>query len=250
MRRLITKLLKLGKLLTRREYRSGLRRRVAAAIEHEDLLRHLDVASILDVGANIGQFSLVAMASRPGVVIHAFEPLERAASQFAAALGDHPLVTLHRCALGAANSELTLHVSAHDDSSSLLPISAVQSWAFPGTEESSSQKIRVRRGDDELGGADLPLPLMIKLDVQGYELEALKGMPGLLARARYVYAELSFLPFYEGQPLAPEVIRWLEAQGFVLSSIHTVGRLRNGLGAQVDALFVAAGYPNPLLDSA
>jgi FkbM family methyltransferase len=247
MSRFLKKLLKLWNLLARQEYRSALRHRVAAAIEHEALVRSLNAASIVDVGANVGQFSLVALALRPNVVVHAFEPLPRAATRFEAVFKHAPNVRLHRCALGALETELTIHVSASDDSSSLLPISRIQTSAFPGTQQVEEQAVQVRRGDDVLGTEVLPSPLLIKLDVQGYELEVLKGMPQLLGRSQYVYAELSFLPFYEGQPLAPEVIGWLQGNGFKLASIHTVGRLRNGLGAQVDALFVADGCASPLL---
>jgi len=78
---------------------------------------------------------------------------------------------------------------------------------------------------------------MIKLDIQGYELAALKGMPELLQRAAYVYAEVSFLPLYVGQPLAAEIVTWLSERGFEMAGIQTIGRLPDGTCAQADILF-------------
>ena len=101
-----------------------------------------------------------------------------------------------------------------------------------------SQPITVRRGDDVLGPEiDLPSPVLIKLDVQGYELAALKGMTHLLDRADYVYAEISFVELYSDQVLAPEFIEWLQLKGFRLSGIYNLHCDEEGISIQADALF-------------
>ncbi len=57
---------------------------------------------------------------------------------------------------------------------------------------------------------------MLKLDVQGYELEILKSGPELLKQVDAVYVELEFLPFYEGQPLFGDIDSFLRERGFAL----------------------------------
>jgi FkbM family methyltransferase len=245
MIRWLRRLPKLYRLLRNREYRRGLRHGVPAAIEHETLLRALPIRTLLDVGANNGQFSLVASVSRPNLVIHAFEPLAESADKFERLFASSPDVVLHRVAAGDVDGEADIHISNRPDSSSLLPISALQSCSFVGTEEVSVRTIPVRKLDSILSGTDLPMPLMVKLDVQGYELAALKGMSRLLDRATYIYAELSFVPLYEGQPLASEVISWLSEHGFEFSDVQTIGRLPSGVGAQADVLFSRTGSPHP-----
>ncbi|MBT6289978.1 MAG: FkbM family methyltransferase, partial [Rhodospirillaceae bacterium] len=57
-------------------------------------------------------------------------------------------------------------------------------------------------------------PALIKIDVQGFELEALEGCKELLPQFRWAYVECSYLELYEGQSLAPAVIAFLEDLGF------------------------------------
>lgn len=130
-----------------------------------------------------------------------------------------------------------IHVSGREDSSSLLPISAVQADLFPGTAEKGRAEIRVERGDDVLAAVDLPRPLMVKLDVQGFELSALRGLTQTLARADYVYAEISFVELYQGQPLADEIIAWLRENHFRLAGIYNLTLSPEGISVQADALF-------------
>ena len=241
----LRRLSKLGRILRLRSFRSALRFGVAAAIEHETLIRALPISALIDVGANKGQFSLLVRAHHPHVPIHAFEPLDEAAGVFERLFAGDANVTLHRCAAGPAEGEAEINISGHADSSSLLPISDLQDRSFPGTATVASRKIRIRRIDDVLEGMTLPAPLLIKLDVQGFELEALKGMPRLLAAADYVYAELSFFPLYDGQPLAAEVIGWLSDQGLRLAFINDVSRTQRGVPAQADVLFARERAPAP-----
>ena len=82
-----------------------------------------------------------------------------------------------------------------------------------------------------------PLHLML-LDVQGYELEALKGCDGLLGCFEYVYAECSFMELYEGQPLADTIIAWLRERGFRLQGVYNLTYNPKGRAVQGDFLFV------------
>ena len=54
----------------------------------------------------------------------------------------------------------------------------------------------------------------MKIDVQGYELEVLKGSEKLLENFDYLYIECSFIELYKGQPLYTEIIKWLKSKNF------------------------------------
>lgn len=81
---------------------------------------------------------------------------------------------------------------------------------------------------------------MLKLDVQGFELEALRGCESLLHCFPFVYAECSFMELYEGQALAHEVIAWLRERGFVLKGVYHMGYDGRGQAVQGDFLFRSA----------
>lgn len=238
MRGLFLRANKLRGLLRRKEYRQALKHGIAAAVEHEPCLRGVKIRTLIDVGANLGQFSLVVNALHPGVVIHAFEPLAFIGDRFQSLFHGHTNVHLHRTAAGQEAMTSKMHVSNRPDSSSLLPISALQNQIFPGTAQATELSVNVARVDDILRGISLPEPIFIKLDVQGYELSALIGMPELLQKAKYVYSEVSFKELYIGQPMAHEVIKWLSNANFRLSEIYNLSFDTTGSAIQADVLFV------------
>jgi len=216
----------------------ALRLGVVAGVEHQLVLRTLgDIRTVLDVGANRGQFALAARRCFPDARIVSFEPLPGPAGIFGRVFSRDPGVILHRAAIGPEADETVIHVSARDDSSSLLPITAVQDRLFPGTGEVGTQTVRVGRLGDFVTGDDIVPPALLKLDVQGFELEALKGCEELLHRFGWVYAECSFVELYEGQALADEVIAWLREHGFLLGGVYHMAYDAQGKAIQADFLF-------------
>src|SRR5512141_2588501 len=181
---------KLAAILKLPYYRTKMfRHRVAAGVEHARVLSGLECRTVVDIGANRGQFALVARQCQPHARVISFEPLPAAAAKFRALFADDDCVTLHEIAIGPAPGNVTIHVSKRDDSSSLLPITAIQVALFPGTEESATTFVRVGPLREFIPALQIQAPALLKLDVQGYELEALRGCDDLLDRFACVYAE-------------------------------------------------------------
>ena len=197
----------------------------------------LDCRSVVDVGANRGQFSLVARHCFPEAMIVAFEPLSGPAGCYRRVFGGDSRVSLHQHALGSQQAVTTMHVSCRDDSSSLLPMTPRQRNIFPGTGESGTTVVSVGRLVDSIRASELKPPAMLKLDVQGYELEALRGCEELLDSFSYVYAEGSFVEVYEGQVLADDLIAWLRRHAYRLSGVYGVVYDDRGRAVQADMLF-------------
>jgi FkbM family methyltransferase len=231
---------KLAKVLANSGYRTSFRRAgVAAAIEHESLLKTLDFSTIVDIGANRGQFSLVARRCFPAARIIAFEPLNPAAERFRNALHGDSLVTLHQVAIGHSKGDATMHVAAEDDSSSLLPITELQRSLFAGTREVATATVEVDTLSGRIKDGELQSPALLKIDVQGYELAVLHGCDSLLPRFSHVYIECSFVELYAGQALAAEVIDYLSDHGFDLRGVYNVQYDPHGCALQADLLLAA-----------
>lgn len=79
---------------------------------------------------------------------------------------------------------------------------------------------------------------LLKLDVQGYEIEALKGARGLLSRVPYVLLEVSTLQYNEGSPLMHEVLSWMREAGYITYDVLDFSRRQGDVLVQVDLLFV------------
>lgn len=238
VRESLRRLGKLVRLLRTKAYRRALRRGVAAAIEHESVLAGMDVGCVIDVGAHHGQFAVMAHRLFPQADLLLFEPQAAAFQELAALFDGDTRVRMHQCALGSAQGTATLHQSARSDSSSLLPISPLQVDAFPGTQETGTVDVEVRRLSDIVDPVTLRRPILLKIDVQGYELRVLEGCGEALQRhVDYVYVECSMKEFYAGQPLAGKVIEFLQTRNFRLSCIGNPIVDRGGRLLQADMLF-------------
>jgi FkbM family methyltransferase len=210
---------------------------VAASTESASGIAGLEVVTAVDVGANRGQFSLLLRHCFPGARIIAFEPLPDPASRFRELFEGDSKVHIHQCAIGPNLGEATMHVSLRDDSSSLLPITESQTRLFPGTGERGTVTVDVGPLDSSVDASEIVEPALLKVDVQGFELEALKGCEGLLRCFRYVLVECSHVELYAGQAIAADVISWLERRGYVLSGVFNVSKDREGSEIQGDFLF-------------
>ncbi len=213
---------------------------VLVGAEHRPVLTR-ELSTVIDIGANRGQFALAARQWAPGARVISFEPLPGPAAVFRRVFSGDAAVVLHEAALGPRPGQATMHVSARDDSSSLLPISSLQSEMFPGTAEVATTTVRVAPLDTFMRAEDLAAPVMLKIDVQGFELEVLHGSESLLGNMQYVYVECSFMELYEGQASADDVVKFLHERKFSLRGIHNLVYDKAGRSVQGDFLFEKGG---------
>ena len=209
---------------------------VAPAIEHRAVLRALTVDGVIDVGANRGQFTLACRSSLSEVPVVAFEPIPAEAALFRKVHGHVPQVNLIESALGETSGTATLHLSQSADSSSLLPIGRRQTELFKDTAEVGTLPVPVQRLDDLSEHWSGRSRQLLKLDVQGFELNVLRGAIETLKSCAYVYAECSEVALYDGQALRAEVELFLKTQGFALQGRFNE-QMNDGELIQADYLF-------------
>ena len=215
-------------------YWKGLVRAVVPTTEHSKAFAGLSFASIVDVGANVGQFSLFAAHLWPRSTIYAFEPIPDQARRFAALHGQR--VQLHNYALGDKSETLTLHIASRKDSSSLLPLGRKQKMLF-NMVEASEIEVSVKRLDEVLTRDLLPKPSLLKIDVQGFEHQVLIGAGHLLEEFSHVFVEVSFLELYENQKLFPDILKLMNNYGFSIIGKYNLVKEKDGTDIQADLLF-------------
>lgn len=208
---------------------------VMAGVEHKAALNR-PLSTVVDIGANRGQFALAARAITSAKVV-SFEPLPEVTAIFQKVFSYDSGVKLHVAAIGEKAEKKLIHLSARDDSSSLLEIGEAQSNFFPGTHEVGTLEVEVGALADFLTKEEIVRPAMLKLDVQGFEMQALAGCKSLIGNFDYVYCECSFVELYKDQKLAGEVISYLGTLGFSLSGIYNPSYDRVGNCIQADLLF-------------
>jgi FkbM family methyltransferase len=212
---------------------------VMAGVEHRVVLNR-PLLTVVDIGANRGQFALAARSISDAKVI-SFEPLPVAAAIFQKVFADDQKVKLHVAAIGEKTERKLIHLSARDDSSSLLEICDAQSAFFPGTQEVGTLEVEVGTLSDFLEKSEIERPAMLKLDVQGFEMEAITGCSSLINNFDYIYCECSFVELYQGQKLAGEVISYLNSLDFRLTGIYNPMYSKLGNCIQADFLFEQIG---------
>jgi FkbM family methyltransferase len=153
-----------------------------------------------------------------------FEP-DVAACQQQAALA-RPGESWFPVALGGHTGNGKLHVLKQPSGSSLYPpnesmigrFSSRQYWTLDRVAD-----VPLMTMSDFITRYERPLPDLVKLDVQGAELDILKGLRAehwgnLLA----VQAEVEFVELYQGQPLFHDVDAFMRSQGFVMFDLLPV----------------------------
>lgn len=234
---MINKLNKIIKVFGSTLYRNAAFKGTAAGIEHEAVLKSLNCNTIIDVGANKGQFALAARKCFPGAKIYSFEPLSHPAVIFNKVFADDKNIKLFPFAISDETGEAEIHISHREDSSSLLPIGEKQNEMFPGTYEVGVEKITMKKLHEVLSSADLKPPVLMKIDVQGFELNVLKGSTELLNNIKYIYSECSYLELYKGQALYPEISEFLTKYGFFKTGEYNTSYDTAGIAVQSDFLF-------------
>lgn len=216
-------------------------RGIGPSIEHTELLAGRRYRTVLDVGANVGQFALWAQDALAPERIVCVEPQADAAARIRRiAARSSCAIDVVEVAVGAARGTATLHVTAASDSSSVLaPLPEVQA-ARSAMRVRATRPVEVVPGDEVLGGA-LDGPVLLKVDVQGTELAVLQGLRSVLEQVSAVLVEVSFGALYRDQSSPGRVIELLLAAGFELQGMAQVpGGSRGWTIEQADLLFERA----------
>jgi FkbM family methyltransferase len=202
-------------------------------------LQERNIATVLDIGANIGQFAQFINKILPHARIHSFEPLQDQYRQLEQLRQMIPLLQCYPFAVGSENNEMEINANEFSASSSLLPMTELHTSAFPFTKHTAAQKVQVRTLDSMMTEIKPEKNIMLKIDVQGFELEVLKGSGSLLHLVDVILVETSFQELYRGQPLFNDIYQFLLSKNFSYhGSFDQIFMRMNGEVLQADAIFI------------
>ncbi len=204
-------------------------------------LRHLGIQpkTILDVGANIGQFAYTATQFYPQAQIHCFEPEPESAAALAENVAALKQIKVHTCALGDRVGEVEFHVNQYSLASSVLPIARAHREAFPDAVEKATITVAQETLDGVCAQIPLEAPVLLKIDVQGYESSVLAGATEMLKSIDYALVEVSFEPMYQGEKGFRDILQVMEESNFSFRCpIDISTSAKNNRYVQMDALFI------------
>jgi FkbM family methyltransferase len=205
-------------------------------------LVNLQPRTVLDIGANVGRFAITARKLFPDAHIYAFEPLADCLAEAQRLMRGDALFTPINVALGAKRGEFTFHRNRASPSSSFLKVARAHTDAFPGTGQITETIVLVDALDDVARSLTLQIPMLVKIDVQGYEDQVLRGGEQTIRQASVVLVETSFETLYEGQALFEDIHGRLTSCGFEFKgNLEQAYAPEDGRVLQADSLFVRVG---------
>lgn len=170
--------------------------------------------AVIDVGANVGQFSVAASKLFELDNIFPIEPDPRVAKKLSKNVGPKITRNVHICAIGAAVGEVDFHVNADSQVSSMLPLGVDRIKGYPASRIIEKITVPLTTLDALFANEALPKPILLKIDVQGFEDQVILGAKGLLTKVKWVLIEVSFARLYEGEFGFNEINELMGLNGF------------------------------------
>jgi FkbM family methyltransferase len=202
-------------------------------------LRDLNIKTIIDIGANTGQLALELSKIFPEAYIYSFEPLEDCYKELLSLFKGHTRFQAFNMALGNENGEIEIHRNKFSPSTSLLPMTELHKESFPYTKDELIERVEIKKLDDVINDINLKHPLLIKLDVQGFEDKVIQGGKSTFSKADIIIIELSVEVLYEGQKLFDEIYETLKDLGFQYRGNYgQLNHPNDGRVLQMDGIFI------------
>lgn len=192
---------------------------------------NMAITGVIHVGAHYGQeyHDYAALGIKPILFI---EPCDKAFQVLKETFGDNPDVILFQSACGSEFSVGTMNVEqANKGMSNSLLKPAKHLEQYPSIQFTETEEVEVRPLDEIVEHLKFSGNLLV-MDVQGYELEVLKGARETLQQINYVYCEINRDEIYEGCAKVWELDAFLGEYGFIRVETSWAG------GTWGDAIYI------------
>ncbi|MEB2782421.1 FkbM family methyltransferase [Algoriphagus sp. C2-6-M1] len=177
-------------------------------------IQEMGIRTVLDIGANNGQFAKQIRKLLPDSKIYSFEPLFREFNILNSAFENDDNFTSFNVALGLENGKKIFFKDEFSASSSFLKMEEKHIENYPHTGNIETIDVEIRTLDSFYDHLDLNVPLFIKIDVQGFENQVISGGLKIISIASLLVIEICFETFYSGQTSFKEIFNILDNMGF------------------------------------
>jgi FkbM family methyltransferase len=193
--------------------------------------------NVVDVGANVGQWSSMLLNCITPEKLVIIEPLPDAFGVLQKKFGSNRRIELHNVAIGERESVETLKITRDTTGASLLQ-PREEMRAVIGSNWTIASEVQVKLTTLDRLLVHLPEVCLLKIDVQGYEKPVLAGAKQTLAKTKFLLIELNFMPQYDGGSWLGEVHKLLTRDFSFFLANASAPLVLNGRAAMVDGLYV------------
>jgi FkbM family methyltransferase len=194
---------------------------------------------VFDVGANVGWFVECVLAYQPWAIVHAFEPVPQAFAVLQTTFKDYSDIYCRNIALGSQAGQKPINVSRFVEASSFLDSGKLLNDRVYGIDFSVQETlpVAIRTLADYAKEQAITSIKLLKLDVQGYEMEVLKGAEPVFDMVEFIYAEAQFQELYKGGPLFHDLFEFLNRRQFELVRMTSFRSDDEGRLMECDMIF-------------
>ena len=202
------------------------------------LLNGLEGSSVVDVGANIGQFGLDLRSHGFGGHIFSFEPVAESFEILGSTSRKNKPWSAYRLGLGSRSCKLNINVSGNAGlSSSFLDMNTIHLEHFPKSNTVKVEEVQISTLDIQVKQLNLnPRLLVLKIDVQGFEFEVLQGARNALHYIPYCFLEISLIPMYKVEASLLDLLSYLSTCDHEVIDVFRGTMAGNGDLLQIDVL--------------
>jgi FkbM family methyltransferase len=201
--------------------------------------QHFQIGTLLDVGANSGQYAGLMRELGYEGTIHSFEPTSNAFDLLRNKSKKDKNWHIHKLAIGANTGEVEINISENSFSSSILEIEQSHVISAPQSRYINKETVSIETIDNLFPvitkGAR---SIFLKIDTQGFESEVLKGAENNLHKIKCIQLEMSLVKLYKNEWLFEETLNYLKKRYFDIYTIEPeFYNTKTGQLLQVDAIF-------------
>lgn len=196
---------------------------------------------IFDVGAYIGEVTATYKRIFPNATIYCFEPFWDS-SQKLIRLSSDKSIKPYQMAISDTVGTMKLHVNVDLSCNSFFPIAKHSVRYYPKSAENVEViEVDTTTIDHFCDAENVSHIDILKLDVEGAEIKALKGAHNKLAKQDIliIYTEVMFMPHYAGACMFHELTSFLSQYDYTLFNLYDVKRAKNGQLRWGNAIFLS-----------
>lgn len=204
----------------------------------DDWIRDQSYKTVIDIGANEGQFALKIRALLPDAQIMSFEPINEVYKKLQENFKNDKRFIAYNIGLGDNSGEISFYINEYSPSSSMLEMNQIHKEVFDFATNTNFVTVKIEKLDEIINIEEIETPILLKIDVQGYEKSVLQGGFNVAAKADTIISEVSFKELYKDQPLFNEIYSLLRNINFSYSgNFEQLVSPINGEILQADAIF-------------
>jgi FkbM family methyltransferase len=172
----------------------------------------IKTSGVIHIGAHEGEeVEAYQQIFGMDIPIHLFEPNKKYFEIIKSKYRDSKNIKFYEYGCGEEPQDLELNIASNDGASSSILEPKLHLEIHPDVEFTSKEVIEVRT----LDSFNIIDSNFLNIDIQGYELKALKGSLNTLSKIRYIYIEVNKKEVYKNGPLVHEIDTFLEKFGFI-----------------------------------